>query len=55
MRGSLLNKAVLKVREAKKRMNNVVTIEKNKIFKSKFDACKGELKATFKILYQLLN
>ena len=55
MRGSLLNKAVLKVREAKKRMNNVVTIEKNKLFISKFDACKGELKATFKIVYQLLN
>ena len=55
MRGSPLNKAVLKVKEAKKRMNNVVTIERNKLFKSKFDSCKGDLKATFKVVNQLLN
>ena len=55
MRGSSLYKAVLKGKESKKRMNNVVIMERNKLFKSKFDACKGELKATFKILYQLLN
>ena len=55
MRGSPLHKAVLKVKEAKKRMNNVVTIERNKLFKSKFDSCKGDLKATFKIVNQLLN
>ena len=36
-------------------MNNVVTIERNKLFKSKFDSCKGDLKATFKIVNQLFN
>ena len=40
------------MKEAKKRMNNVVTIEWNKLFKSKFDSCKGDLKATFKIVNQ---
>ena len=55
MRGSLLYKAVLKVKEAKKRMNNVVTIERNKLFKSKFNACKGDLKTPFKVVNQLLN
>ena len=55
MTGSPLNKAVLKVKEAKKRMNKVVTIEWNKLFKSKFDACKSDLKTTFKIVYQSLN
>ena len=55
VRGSPLQKAVLKVKEAKKRMNNVVSIERNKLFKSKFDSCKGDLKATFKIVNQLIN
>ena len=55
VRGSPLHKAVLKVKEAKKRMNNVVTIERNKLLKSKFDSCKGDLKATFKKVNQLLN
>ena len=36
-------------------MNNIVTIERNKLFKSKFDSCKGDLKATFKVVNQLLN
>ena len=36
VRGSVLNKAVLKVKEAKKIMKNVVTVERNKLFKSKF-------------------
>ena len=53
--GSLLNKASLKVKEAKKIMNNVVTIERNKLFDSKFDACKDNLKSIFKIVNQLLN
>ena len=55
VRGSTLNKAVLIVKEAKKRMNNVITTENNKLSKSKFDACKGDLKATYKILNQILN
>ena len=36
-------------------MNNVITIERNKLFKSKFDACKGDLKITYKLVNQLLN
>ena len=55
MRVSPLHKAVLKVKEAKKRLNNVFTIEKIKLFESKFDACKRDLKTTFKIVNQLLN
>jgi len=55
VRGSPLNKVVLKVKEAKKRMNYVVTTERNKLFKSKFAACKVDLKTTFKIVNQLLN
>ena len=55
MRGSPLNNAVLKVTAAKKRMDNVLTIERNDLFKRKFDVCKGDLKTTFKIVYQLLN
>ena len=42
VRGSLLHKAVLKVKETNKRMNNVVTIERNKLFKTKFDAWKDD-------------
>ena len=53
--GSPLNKAVLKVKELKKRMNNVDTMQLNKLFKSKFNACKGDLKTTFKIVIQLFN
>ena len=55
MRGSVLNKAVSKVKEAKKRISNIIVIERNKLFKSKFDACKGDLKTTYKIVNQLLN
>ena len=43
------------MKEAKKRMNNVVTIERNKLFDSKFDECRENLKTTFKIVNQLLN
>ena len=39
VRRSPLNKAVLKVTEAKKRINDVITIERNKLGKSKLDAC----------------
>ena len=49
------NKTVLKVKEAKKIMNNGITIERNKLFKTKFDSCKGDLKTTFKIVNQLLK
>ena len=43
------------MKEAKKRMKNVVTIERNKLFDSKLDASRGNLKTTFKIANQLLN
>ena len=43
------------MKEAKKRINNVVTIERNKLFESKFDTWKGDLKTNFKIVNQLLN
>ena len=39
----------------KKRLNSFVIIERNKLFKSNFDACKGVLKATFQKVNQLLN
>ena len=55
MRGTVLNKAVLKVKSAKNRINNVTTIERKKLFKSKIDACKVDLKVTYKIVNQLLN
>ena len=55
VRGGVINKAVLKAKEDKKRMNNIITTERNKLFKSKFDACKGDLKTIYKILNQLLN
>ena len=47
VRGSLFNKAVLKVKEAKKRISNVVTKESNKFCKSKFDDWTGDLNTTF--------
>ena len=55
MRGTVLNKAVLKVKSAKNRINNVTTIERKKLFKSKIDACKVDLKTIFKLVNQLLN
>ena len=55
MRGSPLNKAVLKVKEVKKKLNKLVTIEGKHLYKSKFNAYKGDLKTTFKIVNQLLN
>ena len=55
VRASTLNKAVFKVKEAKKRMNNVITIEWNTLFKSKFDAGKDDLKTTIEIVNQLLK
>ena len=48
MRGKSLNKAVLKVKEAKKRMNIDVTIEWNKLVKSKFNAFKDDLIKNFR-------
>ena len=36
-------------------MNNVMTIERTNLFKSKFDACNDNLKSTYKIVNQLLN
>ena len=47
MRESVLNEAVSKVKEAKNIMKNIITIERNKLFKSNYDACEGDLKTTY--------